>query len=47
MMIVKTMSTMATADKLVTSEANYEKNYHLLRSLFHGCGRHADFVRIG
>ena len=47
MIIDRTTSATATADKLTTSKANYEKNYYRYLALFNACERHVDFVRIG
>jgi len=47
MMIDKTTSATATADKLATLKANYEKTYYRYLALFNGGGRHADFVCVG
>ena len=47
MTIDRIMITTATADKLATSKANYEKTYYRYLAVFNACGRHADFVRVG
>ena len=47
MIIDRTTSATATADKLATSKANYEKTYYHYLALFNACERHADFVRVG
>jgi hypothetical protein len=47
MIIDKTTSATATADKLRISKADYEKTYPCYLGLFNTRGRHVDFVRVG
>jgi hypothetical protein len=46
-MIARMNIATATADKLATSKANYEKTYECYFAVFHSRGRHADFLRVG
>jgi hypothetical protein len=47
MIIEKTTSATATADKLAKSKSQYEKTYYRYFAVFHSRGRHADFLRVG